>query len=128
MQAELNHTIVWCTDKERSARFLAEILGKPDATAFGPFLIVELDNAVSMDFLETDEAIAPQHYAFLVSEAGFDEGFGRIRGRGLPYWADPGLRQAGEINRNDGGRGVYFKDPDGHLLELITRPYGSGDA
>ncbi len=67
-----------------------------------------------------------QHYAFLVSEEDFDEAFRRIGEQKLSYWADPGLRRPGEINRNDGGRGAYFEDPDGHLLEIITRPYGSG--
>ena len=61
-----------------------------------------------------------------MSEDEFDEIFGRIRARGLDYWADPGQRQPGEINHDDGGRGVYFPDPDGHLLEILTRPYGSG--
>ena len=73
-----------------------------------------------------DGEIASQHYAFLIDEDDFDQIFGRISGRGLDYWADPGLNRQGEINRNDGGRGVYFRDPDGHLLEVITRPYGSG--
>ena len=81
---------------------------------------------MSLDFLETDGPITPQHYAFLVSEAEFDETFERIRGRGLSFWADPGQRRSGEINRRDGGRGAYFEDPDGHMLEILTRPYGSG--
>jgi catechol 2,3-dioxygenase-like lactoylglutathione lyase family enzyme len=106
--------------------FLSEMLGRPPATRFGPFLVVELDNAVSMDFHETDGRVSPQHYAFLVGEDDFDDIFGRIRQRGLEHWADPGRTRPGEINRNDGGRGVYFADPDGHLLEILTRPYGSG--
>jgi catechol 2,3-dioxygenase-like lactoylglutathione lyase family enzyme len=81
---------------------------------------------VTLDFAESDGEITPQHYAFLVSEPEFDQIFGRIQGRDLPYWADPRRRRPGEINHNDGGRGVYFPDPDGHLLEIITRPYGAG--
>jgi catechol 2,3-dioxygenase-like lactoylglutathione lyase family enzyme len=123
---ELNHTIVAASDREASARFLAEVLGLPDPEPFGPFLVVETGNRVSLDFLETDGAITSQHYAFLVTEEEFDQIFGRVEERELPYWADPGRRMAGEINRNDGGRGVYFPDPDGHMLEIITRPYGSG--
>jgi len=123
---QLNHTIVWCRDRTRSANFLAEILGRPTPTRFGPFLVVELDNGVSLDFYETKGDIASQHYAFLISEQEFDEVFGRIRSRGIRHWADPGQEREGEINRNDGGRGVYFEDPDGHLLEALTRPYGSG--
>ena len=117
MSVQLNHTIVWCRDKQRSATFLAEILGLPAPTRFGPFLAVALGNGVSLDFHDTDGEIASQHYAFLVGEDEFDRVFGRIRERGLEYWADPGQRRAGKINTNDGGRGVYFEDPDGHLLE-----------
>jgi catechol 2,3-dioxygenase-like lactoylglutathione lyase family enzyme len=123
---QLNHTIVQCRDKQRSATFLTEILGLPDPVRFGPFLVVEVDNGASLDFDESDEEIARQHYAFLIGEDDFDVIFGRIRDRGLRYWADPFKSRPGEINHNDGGRGVYFDDPDGHLLEVITRPYGSG--
>ena len=126
MSVQLNHTIVWCRDKRTSAAFLAEILGLPAPTRFGPFLVVEAANGVSLDYHDTNGEIAPQHYAFLIGEDEFDAIFGRIRERGLDYWADPGRSQPGRINRNDGGRGVYFEDPDGHLLEIITRPYGSG--
>jgi catechol 2,3-dioxygenase-like lactoylglutathione lyase family enzyme len=126
MTVQLNHTIVAARDKQRSAAFLTEILGLPDAKTYGPFFVVEVDNGASLDFHDTDGEITPQHYAFLIGEDDFDEIFGRIRERNLPYWADPFKSQPGEINRNDGGRGVYFDDPDGHLLEVITRPYGSG--
>ncbi len=126
MAVRLNHTIVAAHDRDASARFLTEVLGLPAATHFGPFAVVQVGDT-SLDVLETDGKVASQHYAFLVSEAEFDEIFGRIRARGLPYWADPGRRRRGEINRGDGGRGVYFDDPNGHLLEIITRPYGSGE-
>jgi len=124
---QLNHTIVQCRDKQRSAKFLTEILGLPEPTRYGPFLVVEMDNGASLDFDETDDDnVYIQHYAFLIGEDEFDEIFGRIRDRGLDYWADPFKSRPGQINHNDGGRGVYFDDPDGHLLEVITRPYGSG--
>jgi catechol 2,3-dioxygenase-like lactoylglutathione lyase family enzyme len=126
MSAELNHTIVWCRDQKKSANFLADILGRPAPTRFSHFLVVELDNGVSLDFYEKESDIARQHYAFLIGEDDFDRAFGKIRALGIDYWADPGRTRPGEINRNDGGRGVYFRDPDGHLLEIITRPYGSG--
>lgn len=126
MTAELNHTIVAAHDRQASAAFLAEMLGLPAPTRFGPFAVVTLANGVSLDFADADGEITPQHYAFLVSEDDFDVIFGRIQARGIDYWADPGRRRPGEINHNDGGRGVYFPDPDGHLLEIITRPYGSG--
>lgn len=126
MSIELNHTIVWCRDKQRSAAFLTELFGLSAPVRFGPFLVVELANGVSLDYHDTDGEIAPQHYAFLIGEDDFDRIFGRIRAQGIAYWADPRRRRAGEINRGDGGRGLYFEDPDGHLLEIITRPYGSG--
>jgi catechol 2,3-dioxygenase-like lactoylglutathione lyase family enzyme len=126
VSVQLNHTIVSCADQQRSAAFLTGILGLPAATRFGHFLVVEADNGVSLDFAETDREITPQHYAFLVGEDEFDAAFGRIREQDLPYWADPGQTRRGTVNHRDGGRGLYFEDPDGHLLEIITRPYGSG--
>jgi len=124
VSVDLNHTIVACRDQQRSAAFLTGILGLPAASRFGRFLVVSTDNGVSLDFAETEAEITAQHYAFLSSEEEFDAIFGRITERGIQYWADPRRTRAGEINRNDGGRGVYFLDPDGHLMEVITRPYG----
>jgi len=126
MGAQLNHTIVWSKDQEVSSRFLADMLGRPPPTRFGHFHVVELDNGVSMDFAEREGDLASQHYAFLIGEADFDAVLARIHDRKLDHWADPGRRRAGEINHHDGGRGVYFADPSGHFLEIITRPYGSG--
>jgi extradiol dioxygenase family protein len=126
MAVKLNHTIVHARDKRESAVFFAEVFGLSKPTPFGPFLDVEVANEVTLAFTETDQEIQIQHYAFLVSEAEFDEIFGRVTARGLDYWADPAHRRKGEINRRDGGRGVYFNDPAGHYLEIITRRYGSG--
>jgi len=126
MSVQLNHTIVSCRDQQRSAEFLTGILGLRPATRFAHFLVVEADNNVSLDYAETSGPITPQHYAFLVSEAEFDAAFERLLDQNLPYWADPGRTQSQAINHRDGGRGLYFEDPDGHLLELLTRPYGSG--
>jgi catechol 2,3-dioxygenase-like lactoylglutathione lyase family enzyme len=127
MAAELNHTIVAARDASASATFLAEILGLPGPEVYGPFQVVRTANGVSLDFQQRDGKIAWQHYAFLISEPEFDEIFGRIRSRGLPHWGDPFKQQPDRINHNDGGRGVYFEDPDGHMLEIITRPYGAGE-
>ena len=126
MPIRLNHTIVRARDKRESATFLTEILGLPPATSYGPCLVVELDNDMSLDFADDHGEPHSQHYAFLVGESDFDDIFARIQERGLPYWADPFRRRPGEFNTNDGGRGVYWEDPNGHLLEIITRPYGSG--
>ncbi len=125
MPAQLNHTIVWCSDKQHSAAFLAEMLGLPAPVPFAQFLVVTLANGVSLDFMEKPGPVAAQHYAFLVDDAEFDAGMATIADKGLTYWADPARQQAGQINRHWGGRGVYFADPDGHLLELITKPYGA---
>lgn len=124
MSIELNHTIVPARDPRASATFLTEMLGRPPPVKFGPFYGVELDNGVTLDFQHTEGEIEVRHYAFLVSEAEFDQIFDRIRSRGLTFWADPFHRQPGTINRNDGGRGLYWDDPDGHRLEILTRPYG----
>jgi catechol 2,3-dioxygenase-like lactoylglutathione lyase family enzyme len=131
MSVTLNHTIVWCRDSRRSARFLTDVLGLEEAKPWGPFMVVELGNGVSLDFhdfYDPDSEILPQHYAFLVTEEEFDQIFGSITSGERDFWADPGRGIKGEINANDGGRGVYFEDLDGHLLEILTRPYGSGTA
>ena len=126
MSVQLNHTIVPATDREGSAKFLAGILGLPDPTPFGPFLCVEVDNAVSLDYMQHPGPIPSMHLAFLVGEDDFDVMFGRIKDLGIDYWADPHHEMPGQINTRDDGRGVYFDDADGHNLELLTRPYGSG--
>jgi hypothetical protein len=126
MAVELNHTIVACPDKAEAATWLSELLGLPEPKPFGPFMVVALANNLSMDFMNTDQEIHAQHYAFLISEPEFDEVFGRITERGMDFWADPSQDRPGEINTRDGGRGCYFIGPGGHFLEILTRPYGSG--
>ncbi len=123
----LDHTIIQAHDREASARFLTTLLGLPQHRHFGHFAVVQVGET-SLDFLETEDSIIGRHFAFRVSEAEFDRIFARIEADALPYWADPFRKQPSEINRRDGGRGVYFEDPNGHLLEILTRPYGSGDA
>jgi catechol 2,3-dioxygenase-like lactoylglutathione lyase family enzyme len=127
MTIHLDHTIVHARDRVASARFLAEMFGLPAPIELGHhFAVVHVGGGTTLDFMESEGDIAPQHYAFLVSESEFDEIFARIRARGLDYWADPSRRKEGQINTWDGGRGVYFDDPNGHLLEAITRSYGTG--
>jgi catechol 2,3-dioxygenase-like lactoylglutathione lyase family enzyme len=126
MSVSLNHTIVLAHDRHGSAQFLVDILGLEQPSTFGPFVVVQLGNGVSLDYADDDGPPHPQHYAFLVSEAEFDEIHARITARGLTYWADPFHQREGEINTNDGGRGLYWEDPDGHNLEIITVPYGGG--
>lgn len=128
MPISFNHTIVAARDKRESAEFLAELLGLPDPKPFGHFMAVALEHGATLDYADAPEGeeIRRQHYAFLVSEDDFDAIYGKIKSRGLEHWADPGANRPGEINTRDGGRGVYFLDPSGHAMEILTRPYGSG--
>lgn len=125
MTIHLDHTIVVARDHVASATFLTGLFDLPPAVQLGHFAVVRFGDT-SLDFVQSKGDITSQHYAFLVSEAEFDAIFARIKERRITYWADPGRRQREAINTWDGGRGVYFDDPDGHLLEIITRPYGSG--
>lgn len=125
MSVELNHTIVHCRDKQQSARFLADLLDLEVGAEWGPFLPVNTGNGVTLDFATAPaESITGQHYAFLISDQEFDTAFARIRSAGITYYADPHQKQPGEINHLYGGRGLYFLDPSGHIMEIITRPYG----
>ena len=125
MAVTLNHTIVQAHDAAATAAFLTEVLGLAPPRRFAHFTVVQVGET-SLDFIETDREIASRHFAFLVSEAEFDEIFARIKARGMAFWADPYHREPNAINRWDGGRGLYFEDPNGHNLEILTRPYGSG--
>jgi catechol 2,3-dioxygenase-like lactoylglutathione lyase family enzyme len=122
----LNHHIVAAHDHEKTSVFFSDVLGLEEPVAFGPFAVLKVSEDVTLDFIDADGDIAPLHYAFLVTEEEFDDVFGRICNRQLPYWSDPYKAHPGKINYWDDGRGVYFPDPNGHLLEIITRPYGSG--
>ncbi|MEU2915680.1 VOC family protein [Streptomyces massasporeus] len=125
MSVEFNHTIVLSRDREKSAHFLAGILGLEVGEPAGMFLPVTTANGVTLDFATVDIDIPMQHYAFLVSEDEFDQVLARLLAAEIPIQADPHSRHPRRINLNDGGRGVYFLDPAGHGLEVITRPYGS---
>ncbi|MFC1410000.1 VOC family protein [Streptacidiphilus sp. N1-12] len=126
MSVELNHTIVFARDNRASAEFLAGLLGLTVGAEWGPFIPVATGNGVTLDFATGgQETIAAQHYAFLVTEAEFDAIFERIEQAGITYYADPFRQQPGRINHNHGGRGVYFLDPSGHGMEVLTQPYDS---
>jgi len=126
MSIDFNHTILSARHSKASADFLAEMLGLPAPRHWGPFEMVRTDNGANLDYKDFEGKIVRQHYAFLVGDAEFNAIFARIRERRLSYWADPAQQKVGEINNNDGGRGLYFEEFNGHLLEIITRPYGSG--
>lgn len=125
MTVQFNHTVISSKDKEKSAHFMTDLFGLPAPTSFGPFMVVKLDNNVSLDFVTTTKEIYSRHFAFLVGETDFDEIFERIRTKNMMYWADHNREHPLQINHNDGGRGLYFNDLDGHFLEIITRPYGA---
>ncbi|MEU9205414.1 VOC family protein [Streptomyces sp. NPDC048332] len=126
MSVELNHTIIHARSNRESAEFLAHLLDLEVGAEWGPFIPVLFSNGVTLDFATLPpESIAPQHYAFLIGDAEFDVALRRIQDAGITYYADPRLEQAGEINFHHGGRGLYFMDPAGHGMEIITRPYGS---
>ncbi|MET8014026.1 VOC family protein [Streptomyces sp. NPDC005271] len=121
---QLNHTAVYATDRQLSAEFIAAILGLKVSAPFGPFLPVDLGNGVTLDYYEkSDEPIQPQHYAFLVPDERFDDMIARLEAVGVTYYADPSHTEPAQINRLFGGRGAYFDDPDGHNMEIMTRPY-----
>ncbi|MFJ3310621.1 VOC family protein [Streptomyces sp. NPDC086549] len=121
---QLNHAAVYATDRQLSAEFIAAILGLKVGAPFGPFLPVDLGNGVTLDYYEKrDEPIQPQHYAFLVPDKQFDTMIARLERGGVTYYADPHHSEPGQINRLFGGRGAYFDDPNGHNMEIMTRPY-----
>jgi len=123
VSATFNHTIIASRDRADSARFYRELLEAAEAPSWGPFTNIQLDGGVLLQFAEPPVEIQMQHYAFLVDDELFDRALARLREQGRDYWADPQLRRAGEINHEHGGRGLYVKDPAGHGLELLTRPY-----
>jgi catechol 2,3-dioxygenase-like lactoylglutathione lyase family enzyme len=124
MPIRFNHTIIPAHDKLRSASFFTHLFGLAEPTAWGPFLSVQLADGVFLQFAEPDIDFPPHHYAFLIEDQDFDQLLARIHDRGLEHWADPRESIPG-INTNHGGRGVYFRDPSGHGLEAITRPYSA---
>ena len=122
MPASLDHTIVFVEDRHASAAYLAEMLGARNPEVIGHFTAVQLDNGITLDFMNSPGKIAVQHYAFLIDDAQFDTAFEKIRTRGQPYWADPYRNRPGQVGEHNGGRMVYFEEPSGHFLEIRTRP------
>ncbi|TDB97214.1 VOC family protein [Actinomadura sp. 7K534] len=123
MSIQLDHIIVPARDKKTSAEFLARILGLEAGAQTGPFIPVKTGNGVTLDFMDSDD-FRSQHCAFLVPDEEFDAMFARIKESGAHYYAHPDGSGVGQINTRDGGRGVYFTDPGGHNMEILTVPYG----
>lgn len=120
MAIELNHTIVPAHNKVASAKFFASIFGLPfEEKMVSYFAPVRVNDTLTLDFADSDR-IEIHHYAFKVSEEDFDAIFTRIQKEGIAYGSGPFSREDGKINHRGGGRGVYFCDPNGHVLELLT--------
>ncbi len=120
MTIELDHTIIPSRDKDAAARFFARILGLPYEGTHGHFAPVKVNDRLTFDFDEAD-TFEHHHYAFHVSDDEFDAMFARIESEGIVYGSGPRSHQNMELNHRNGGRGLYFENPDGHLLELMTR-------
>lgn len=123
MTITFNHTIIAAKNRLESAHFYRELLEARDVASWGPFSNLQLDDGVLLQFAEPPFDVPPIHYAFLVDEEHFDRVYDRIVRRRLDHWADPQRTLAGQVNSEHGGRGVYFLDPSGNYLEIITRPY-----
>jgi hypothetical protein len=122
---EFNHLIIFAKDKQASALFLAELFDLPEPETAGFFTTVRFSNNVTFQYAEFAAAFTIQHYAFLVPESTFDTILNKIRERKIECWADPRKQLPNEFNTNHGGRGLYFLDPSGHGMEIITQPYSS---
>ena len=120
MTIELDHTIIPARDKDEAARFFARIFGLDYGGPGGHFAPVEVNDRLTFDFDNASE-FEHHHYAFHVSDDEFDAIFGRIRAERIVYGSGPRSHQNMELNHRNGGRGFYFANPDGHLLELMTR-------
>ena len=120
MSVALDHVILPTNDQAASAAFLSRMLGLPDGVRVGHFICIQLGNGVTVDVMASDDHQS-HHLAFLVDDETFDSGLAILRSEQLPHWADPGHNQAEAINHRFGGRGVYFADPGGNNLELLTR-------
>ena len=120
MTIELDHTIIPARDKDEAARFFARIFGLDYGGPGGHFAPVEINDRLTFDFDNASE-FEHHHYAFHVSDDEFDAIFGRIRAERIVYGSGPRSHQNMELTHRNGGRGLYFATPDGHLLELMTR-------
>jgi len=120
MSIKLNHTIVPAKDKDAAAGFFAKIFGLTYDGPMSHFAPVRVNDELTLDF-DTADSFEPHHYAFHVSDDEFDAIFRRVQEAGIAWGSDPGNTTNRQLNSRKGGRGVYFRDPDGHMLELLTR-------
>ena len=123
MTARFNHTIIASKIPADMAVFYTDILAATPAESWGIFTNVTIGDGVMLQFAEVTWEYSPQHYAYLVDDGHFDRALRTLHEKDIEFWADPQRQQPGEINHGHDGRGVYFLDPSGHYLELITHPY-----
>ena len=123
MSVSFNHTIIASTDRAAQVQFYCDLFEVPEAASWGPFRNIQLPDGVLLQFAEPPVEIQMQHYAYLVDDDLFDRAYARLCAQGVEHWADPQFKRPGETNTEHGGRGVYFKDPSGHGIEILTRPY-----
>ena len=123
MTARFNHTIIASRNREESATFFRDIFEFAEAPSWGVFTNLQCADGVLLQFAEPPVEIQIQHYAFLVDDDHFDRAYAQLCERGIEHWADPQRQLPGRTNTEHGGRGVYFLDPAGHGIEMITRPY-----
>lgn len=120
MSVHFDHTIVSVRDKHATTAYLSDLFGLPPAVPCGPFLMHTFGNGAHVHFATSAAAPPSTHLAFRTGAAEFEQVLGRIRERGVTHWADPFERQPGVVYVEDGDRGFYWHDQDGHVLELIT--------
>ena len=119
MPITLNHTIVPSRDTVAAQQWFARIFGLQPEPMMGHFAPVRVNESLTFDFDNAD-GFEGHHYAFLVSDEEFDAIHERVKQEGIVWGSDPWDYQNQRLNSRRGGRGVYFPDPDGHLLELMT--------
>ncbi|MBL4836160.1 MAG: VOC family protein [Kordiimonadaceae bacterium] len=127
LEITLNHTIVPAIDRVVSAKWYEDIFGFEFVKEWGPFAVVKVNSSLVLDFMNTEKGFAHHHYAFKVSDQDFDAIFERIQTQNIRFGSGPFKVSNGKyddkINHLYGGRGVYFTDPNGHILKIITTDY-----
>lgn len=120
MTIVLDHTIVPARDRAASAKYFAELFGLSAGEPVGPFTPVQVNPSLTFDF-DDRRPFEIHHYAFHLSDEEFDAIFGRVKARGLAYGSDPYDQENMRVREFNGGRTMYFKELNGHLLEIRTR-------
>lgn len=118
----LNHTILYCRDNLAAAQFYVRVFGFEFVKEWGHFAVVKVNSGLTLDFMARQH-FTPQHYAFKVSDTEFDTIIAHLQAESVPYGSSPSDLNSGVHNNLYGGRGAYFADPDGHVLEIITHDY-----